>query len=352
LDEITQLLTEERFKNKLVIILAGYKKDIDDLLTVNPGLRSRFSQTMNFTDFSVEDCWTLVRLKLKKDQKEITEDICKQLNPLMQQFTNVPQFGNGRDIDILVKGLSRYIDSTRDVPTKDDTEDGQIIVTRSEMEYALKDLLSKRILQSKPQLDPILPTQNQQFLTLHEETKKPQLNTTLETKTIPSIPSQQPPDATDPKQDTPRDSDVSDRIWLELLHAKRHQQEEEQKLKKELERLAEEQRKAEEAARKAEQARKEAEERIKKEKDEQKRRELENLERQEKENARIAKQKADDEKKKLELLKAQQQQEAKIQAELRKIGNCPAGYVWIKMGGGYRCGGGSHFVDESRINFI
>jgi len=42
LDEIVQLCTEPRFRGKMVVILAGYDHQINELMAVNPGLKSRF----------------------------------------------------------------------------------------------------------------------------------------------------------------------------------------------------------------------------------------------------------------------------------------------------------------------
>lgn len=44
--------------------------------------------------------------------------------------------------------------------------------------------------------------------------------------------------------------------------------------------------------------------------------------------------------------------EAKVQAKLKRIGRCPMNFEWIKMPGGYRCAGGSHWVDDSQVNII
>jgi len=44
------------------------------------------------------------------------------------------------------------------------------------------------------------------------------------------------------------------------------------------------------------------------------------------------------------------QQEAKAQAALRQMGVCAAGFRWIKQATGYRCAGGSHFVDNAALN--
>lgn len=44
--------------------------------------------------------------------------------------------------------------------------------------------------------------------------------------------------------------------------------------------------------------------------------------------------------------------EALVQAKLLKMGCCPVGYHWIKQGGGYRCAGGSHWMDEASVGAL
>ncbi|OAK70774.1 hypothetical protein ABB05_11720 [Lederbergia galactosidilytica] len=45
----------EDYKGKFVVIFAGYPKEIDELLEVNPGLLSRITQTFYFSDYSSEE---------------------------------------------------------------------------------------------------------------------------------------------------------------------------------------------------------------------------------------------------------------------------------------------------------
>lgn len=45
MDELVDCLTKPKFSQKLVCILAGYDKDIDRLMSINPGLTSRFPET-------------------------------------------------------------------------------------------------------------------------------------------------------------------------------------------------------------------------------------------------------------------------------------------------------------------
>lgn len=43
------------------------------------------------------------------------------------------------------------------------------------------------------------------------------------------------------------------------------------------------------------------------------------------------------------------EEQRKLQEEIRKICPCPAGFSWFKQGGGWRCGGGSHFVSDEEL---
>jgi len=51
--------------------------------------------------------------------------------------------------------------------------------------------------------------------------------------------------------------------------------------------------------------------------------------------------------------KARLEEERKAKAleeRIRKICPCPAGFSWYKVGGGWRCGGGSHYVTDAQLN--
>ncbi|KAK5170886.1 uncharacterized protein LTR77_004030 [Saxophila tyrrhenica] len=42
-------------------------------------------------------------------------------------------------------------------------------------------------------------------------------------------------------------------------------------------------------------------------------------------------------------------QKAKAKEVLMRMGRCPVGYEWIKQSGGYRCAGGSHWIDDGQV---
>ncbi|KAG2495742.1 hypothetical protein HYH03_006339 [Edaphochlamys debaryana] len=104
LDEIVQLLTEPAFKDKMVVILAGYDNEIEELMAVNPGLKSRFSQVLHFPDFSAEDAAALLRQQLGRDGLELAAEVTQEaLVGMAQQLASAPNWANGRDVGTWAK---------------------------------------------------------------------------------------------------------------------------------------------------------------------------------------------------------------------------------------------------------
>lgn len=85
LNEIVQIMTEPRFMNKMVVVLAGYEGKIDELMAVNPGLKSRFSEKLHFPDFGSEDACKMFRTQLSKYGMDMSEEIKAHLPALMDE---------------------------------------------------------------------------------------------------------------------------------------------------------------------------------------------------------------------------------------------------------------------------
>ena len=102
-DELCAKLTDVEFKGKILVLLAGYDSDMDEMLSVNPGLKSRFTERLAFEDLSVEATRDLINLKLSKKNISLspTDAKSKALLCLAQKLVESHDFANGRDVDTI-----------------------------------------------------------------------------------------------------------------------------------------------------------------------------------------------------------------------------------------------------------
>ncbi|KIJ05152.1 hypothetical protein PAXINDRAFT_103893 [Paxillus involutus ATCC 200175] len=113
MDEIVGLMTNEKYMNKLVIILAGYDHEMNALLGVNPGLSSRFAEEINFQNMSSENCLELLDKDLRKNNIIVTELARKtssqhqEMRGMIEQMSALPSWGNGRDVKTLGKRMTQ-----------------------------------------------------------------------------------------------------------------------------------------------------------------------------------------------------------------------------------------------------
>lgn len=90
--------------------LIGYEQDIDEMLKANKGLKSRFSEKMVFLDFDVNTIGELLTREIVKEcnnGENLNEDILKSMPEIATRLKSAPDFGNGRDVNTLVKRVYR-----------------------------------------------------------------------------------------------------------------------------------------------------------------------------------------------------------------------------------------------------
>lgn len=94
----TLLKRMEDDRDRIIVIIAGYSKEIKDFVDSNPGLQSRFTRFINFSDYSAEDLKQIFLLNMKKNQYTMDEDGKTQLDAILKYETEHKDknFGNGR----------------------------------------------------------------------------------------------------------------------------------------------------------------------------------------------------------------------------------------------------------------
>jgi len=107
-DEIVNLLTEEQYRGKMVVIFAGYAGEMSDLLEkVNPGLKSRVSDVIDFADFTVDAAAELAAMQLAGKRLDLPGEAGpRSLEPWLRQLVAAPRWANGRDVETFTRRVA------------------------------------------------------------------------------------------------------------------------------------------------------------------------------------------------------------------------------------------------------
>ncbi|MFF7634575.1 right-handed parallel beta-helix repeat-containing protein [Kitasatospora sp. NPDC008050] len=94
IDTLVKLMEDHR--DDLVVIVAGYQEEILEFLASNPGLASRFSRTIEFENYSVEELATIVEMAATSHGYELAEGTREALALHFEAIPRGADFGNGR----------------------------------------------------------------------------------------------------------------------------------------------------------------------------------------------------------------------------------------------------------------
>ena len=94
----TLLKRMEDDRDRLVVIVAGYTKEMEDFINSNPGLQSRFNRYIHFTDYTAEELYDIFCLQMKKNEYTISEEASNRLKMILADTLahKGKDFGNAR----------------------------------------------------------------------------------------------------------------------------------------------------------------------------------------------------------------------------------------------------------------
>lgn len=89
----------EDYRDRLVVIVAGYPGPMEEFLLSNPGLNSRFASRITFTDYVTDELGEILRNLASSEGYTLAEHVkLKALQYLEGQRENPIHFGNGRAV--------------------------------------------------------------------------------------------------------------------------------------------------------------------------------------------------------------------------------------------------------------
>ena len=115
LDTLTKSL--EDYREDMIVIVAGYKKEMSEFLDSNPGLNSRFKTIISFDDYSGQELYKIFLSLLKDNDYHLDEEAKKVTKDFFASIKGLP--GNGRSIrnifEDVVLQQSRRVNSLDDI---------------------------------------------------------------------------------------------------------------------------------------------------------------------------------------------------------------------------------------------
>lgn len=124
-------------KDNLILILAGYKREMDEFIKTNPGLKSRFPIYIVFPDYSIRELLEIADLMLRQRQYELTDGARKALKRIVELKTGKghEHSGNARLVrNIIEKAMRRQ--AVRLVKKNEITRDDLILIEEADIEEA------------------------------------------------------------------------------------------------------------------------------------------------------------------------------------------------------------------------
>jgi probable Rubsico expression protein CbbX len=93
---LLQAMESER--DKLVVILAGYKDRMDEFFNSNPGMQSRVTHHIEFPDFSVDELVRIGDLMLERQTYAFSQEAREVFREYIERRRLRPRFAHGRSI--------------------------------------------------------------------------------------------------------------------------------------------------------------------------------------------------------------------------------------------------------------
>ncbi|KAF8206569.1 P-loop containing nucleoside triphosphate hydrolase protein [Mycena galopus ATCC 62051] len=358
IDEIVGILTNPKFQNKVLVILAGYDHDMNTLMSINTGLSSRFPEEIVFHNMNPDACLDVLKGALGKQDvvlKELDDrssPAYMEMSELIQKLSKLPSWGNARDVQTLAKQMTTgVLTGVATSLLKTFWKDAQLTLSAQDAIRCMKTMLNERRSRVVNVKSTARDSLQQVASAMGHAPPPPPLSSSTSTasrsaKRPPASPTSPADGQASPLDRVEagaiqRDAGVTDQTWEQLQMDK-------------------------EAAKRASNMQDAALEQAK--------RDVEEVVKQEKalsmssptkmspqsapstpgktsaallaEKREILKREFERKKREVEQLR---QREAAVQTALRRMGVCVQGYQWTKQASGWRCAGGSHFIRDNQL---
>lgn len=115
----TLIQAMENYRDKLVVIFAGYSKEMDSFLKSNSGIVSRIGYTMEFKDYTVDELILILKSMFKKSGFVIDKNALIKSKKIIEEYRHMEGFGNARFVrNLYEKAVIKHASNTQNLTSK------------------------------------------------------------------------------------------------------------------------------------------------------------------------------------------------------------------------------------------
>ena len=109
----------ENNRNNLVVIFAGYTKEMQDFLNLNSGIVSRIGYTVEFEDYTVDELWQIFNQMMTKAGFVVSKEAEEKVKKIIEENKGTKNFGNARFVrNVYEKSIIKHASNTKDKKSK------------------------------------------------------------------------------------------------------------------------------------------------------------------------------------------------------------------------------------------
>lgn len=116
----TLIQAMENYRDNLVVIFAGYSKEMDSFLKSNSGIVSRIGYTLEFKDYTVNELLTILKSMFEKSGFIVSNEALLKARKVILMFKDTEGFGNARFVrNLYEKSIIKHASNVQDETSKD-----------------------------------------------------------------------------------------------------------------------------------------------------------------------------------------------------------------------------------------
>lgn len=115
----TLIQAMENYRDNLVVIFAGYTKEMQAFLNANSGIVSRIGYTLEFEDYKEDELLQIFINMMKKSGFELTKEASDETLKIIREYKNTKNFGNARFVrNLYEKTIIKHASNTKGKKSK------------------------------------------------------------------------------------------------------------------------------------------------------------------------------------------------------------------------------------------